>query len=153
MRTPGKKMPNGYYVHKKYIYVLENLYDIDVSQYIKKIPAGFQYTIVKYNTKTRDITFTYSPDWDTADEPIVGDAILVRKDGSTRFIKQHKDPWIYHHKWMFVADDYVGFDVEKSKQRSKEWVSIPGINKSKIGKLSYWEGKILTVLTDNQQKI
>jgi len=144
MRTPGKKMPNGYYIHKKYSYVLEDLYGINISQYIDKLPKGFQYTIVKFNPKTHDvITFTFSPDWNTADEPTVGDAILVKADGPIKFIKQHKDPWIYHHKWMFVADDYAGFDVEKSKLRSKQWTSIPGINKSKIGKKSYWESKIL----------
>lgn len=147
MRIPGKKMPLGYYVHKNYKHVFEHLYSVNISQYINKLPKDFQYTIIKFNPKTRNVTFTYSPDWDTpAHESIVGDAIMVRAAGSTKKIKQHKDPWIYHHKWMFVADDYTGFDVERSKKRSKQWTSIPGINKSKIGKKSYWDINILPKL-------
>lgn len=149
MRTPGKKMPFGYYVHKSSYEVLEKLFDIDCHNFLAAIPHNFQFDIIKYNPKQNQMTFTQSPDWDTpAHESIVGDAILVRADGSTRFIKQHKDPWIYHHKWMFVADDYTGFDVERSKQRSKQWTSIPNINKSKIGKLSYWTTKILPLLQE-----
>jgi len=146
-RTPGKKMPFGYYVHKDYVQIIENLYEIDVSRYAKSLPKDFQYTIVKFNPATCDVSFIFSPDWDTsAHESIVGDGYLVREDGTTRLNRQHKDPWIYHHKWMFVADDYAGFDVERSKQRSKQWTSLPNINKSKIGKLSYWKAQVLSKL-------
>ena len=147
MRTPGKKMPYGYYVHKSCKHILENLHGINMKYFEDKLPHDFKYDIIKYNPKENQVTFTHSPDWDTpAHESIVGDAILVRADGSTRFIKQQKDPWIYHHKWMFVADDYTGFDVERSKRRSKQWTSISGINKSKIGKKSYWEKEVLPKL-------
>lgn len=145
MRTPGKKMPNGYYVHKSSYEVLENLFDIDYHSFLAAIPPGFQFDILKYNPKQNQMTFTRSSDWDTANEPTVENAVLVKADGSIKFIKQHKDPWIYHHKWMFVTDDYTGFDVEKSKRRS-QWTSIPNINKSKIGKKSYWESKVLPML-------
>ena len=38
------------------------------------------------------------------------------------------DPYIYHHKWLFVADDYDGFDVEESKARSGAWLCQTSIN-------------------------
>jgi len=33
------------------------------------------------------------------------------------------DPLIYHDKWLFVADDYAGFDVAASKRRSAAWLA------------------------------
>jgi hypothetical protein len=51
------------------------------------------------------------------------------------------DPLIWHHKWEFVSDDYTGFDVEQSKERSLQWKSKIGTNKdisNRIGRLSYW---------------
>ena len=54
------------------------------------------------------LLFIRSPDFDKNDEPIAGDSILVSRDGSFKFTKQKKDPQIYHHKWLFVKDDYTG---------------------------------------------
>jgi len=56
---------------------------------------------------------------------------------------QSSDPYIYHHKWLFVADDYGGFDVDESKRRSLAWMSLPDIDKSRIGRKSYWEDHVL----------
>jgi len=56
-------------------------------------------------------------------------------------------PQIYHHKWLFVKDDYQGFDVDKSKERSAEWLQVSDrINMSKIGTLNYWEDEVLPLL-------
>jgi len=40
--------------------------------------------------------------------------------------------------WRFVADDYAGFDVAASKQRSLTWMALEGIDKTRIGRKSYW---------------
>ena len=42
---------------------------------------------------------------------------------------------------MFVADNYTGFDIQKSKERSKQIEAIPNIKslKSKIGNAKFWE--------------
>jgi hypothetical protein len=54
-----------------------------------------------------------------------------------------RDPYIYHHKWLFVKDDYSEFDVEESKRRSLAWLVLDGIDKKRIGRLSYWTAHVV----------
>ena len=85
----------------------------------------------------------------SADEPIVGDAILIRGDGSQRFIQQKKSPQIYHHKWLFVNDGYTGFNTEESKNRSIIWLKVPNIEFNKIGYKSYWDSNVVPHINEN----
>ena len=139
----GKLMGNCVYVH--YTYQEEIVAEQPLKQ-AKQRAQGMDYTVVKYNIKTGNITFVQVPDFDTAPEPTVRDQLLVRPDGTTRYMKQQADPWIYHHKWLFVKDDYMGFDVEKSKQRSLRWLQLTDIDFTRIGKKSFWERTILSRL-------
>lgn len=97
--------------------------------------------VYKIDTKNNTVSFIESKDFDTAREPEVGDAYLVNLD--TEKIKLIKAKGqIYHHKWMFVADDYAWFDVEESKRWSEKWQKIlPNDRKikSRIGYKKYWE--------------
>jgi len=104
---------------------------------------GFDYNLIAYAPKTGAFTFTQSPDFDSAPEPTVGAQVLVKPDGTTRAMKPQNDPWIYHHKWLWVQDDYNGFDVEESVQRSQQWMTLPNIDYSRIGKKSFWEKNVV----------
>ena len=53
-------------------------------------------------------------------EPIVGDYITVKLNGDVR--AGHSN-YIWHHKWLWVMNDYTGFDVEESWNWSKEWLN------------------------------
>lgn len=110
------------------------------SQYSKVIST---FDIVKIEKET--VSFIECEDWDSASEPIVGDAFKVYLDGRVKVTKKKNNPQIYHHKWMFVADDYDGFDVAAAKKWSEKWEAIlPRTRevKSRIGYKDYWE-KIL----------
>ena len=109
---------------------------VKVSYEARNILPGFQ--IIKYNQKNGNISFIKSPDWDTANEPTVGDSICIRKDGKITHRKGGKR--VYHNKWQFVSEEYKGFDIEKSKTRTKLWHSIPNIKEKKkyIGMKDYW---------------
>ena len=111
-----------------------------------RIFADFDYTVVKYSFRTDNVTFVASPDFDTSPEPIAGDHWMVSADGATRFRSALSDPYIYRHKWLMVSDDYQGFDVEESKERSGCWLALPHIAKSRIGWKSYWERIVLPKL-------
>ena len=52
---------------------------------------------------------------------------------------------------MFVSESYKGFDINKAKERTELWNSIPDIksHKSRIGNKSYWE----KLLKDNNIEI
>lgn len=105
------------------------------------------YDVVKYDTKKHMLSFIQSPDWDVANEPIVGDSVVFDLTRGThltampsKVVKCCKNPKIYHNKWQFVASDYKGFDIEAAKQRTVLWNSIPELreNKSRIGNRDYW---------------
>ena len=146
----GKQVGSTIYLHKS---VEDRLPTTIVDNAKDKLPQDFNYDIVKYDEKNGNVTFISSPDWDIADEPLVGDAVLIRGDGSIRYMEQRKSPQIYHHKWLFVGDDYQGFNVPDSMDRSKEWLSIPNINFNKIGYKNYWDNNILPQINENTKQM
>lgn len=139
-----KKIGTTFYVHKSNIEELFSLIDKDTSQRIniarEELPKSFDYSIIKYDKKSNKVSFISSPDWDLAREPLVGDSYTTDIFNISFKIIKSKGQ-IYHHKWMFVADDYTGFNIEESKRWSKLWTeSLPRDRaiKSRIGYKKYW---------------
>lgn len=105
---------------------------------------GIDYEVIKYDKRKQTISFIQSPDWNSSNEPYVSYSVVINiKTCKVKIIKGRKtNPQIYHHKWMFVADDYDGFDVLKSKIRTNILNSVASFNdkdvKSKIGNKEYW---------------
>ena len=118
----GKIMCYCVYVHRQYAdkVVPPEILSHAESVLKEKYP-DHHYNCIKYDLNTRVVSFQESPDFDTAREPIVGDYVAVAPDGKTR--KGHSD-YIFHHKWLWVEDDYEGFDVESSFQWSQTWLSV-----------------------------
>lgn len=136
----GKRIGHSVYFHKHYIHL------IPIAHYAEfYLPFNFKYTLVKYNEDTKNTTFIICDDFDTNHEPIMGEAILINVNGDTKHIKPPKDPWIYHHKWLMVTPDYTGFNVNESIDRSLSWINLD-IDKSRIGKKSYWEINVIPLL-------
>ena len=131
----GKEIGGRVYVHRDYADLLGDV----VSEAASQLPKNFKYDVVKYDTRAATVSFISSPNFDLADEPTVGELITVTSDGTIRSRAQLDDPHIYHHKWLFVTDDYTGFDVEASKRRSAAWLALEDVDKSRIGKKSYWD--------------
>lgn len=142
----GKEIGGAVYIHKEYAHVLPD----DLRQYESAVHQqypDFEYTIIKYDLRGQGVSFLLSPDFDTANEPLITEYVTVKPDGST---KKGKSKTIYHHKWLFVKDDYKGFNVEESIQRSRDWLAIPDINFSRIGSSrDYW----LSFLKANQEHL
>ena len=149
----AKTVGSCIYVHKSnigelYAKVAElsmnKLVDVEVAvdQINKK---NFKYEVIKYDKQKHQITFIDSPDWIEANEPEVGDGWMLKmyENWTWKFIKKrNKNPQIYHCKYLFVASDYTGFDIEEAKRREAAWNSIPGIKDVKkfIGNKDYWVG-------------
>lgn len=142
----GKEIGGAVYVHRQY----ELFLPTGVSAAKLKLSKEFDYTVVKYTSKSKTYSFISSPDFDASDEPVVGELVSVAADGTITHRKQLTDPYIYHHKWLFVADDYKGFDVEESKRRSLTWLALENVDKSRIGRRSYWEEYVLPRLSEYQ---
>ncbi|EOU2097118.1 hypothetical protein C0L75_03095 [Clostridium perfringens] len=150
-----KKIYGSIYVHKSNVKSLDEFYQEQINNAIWFLSSqGYPidtYEVIKINTKKISITFIESEDWDVAREPVVGQAYRVDENGDVRIIKQKSNPQIYHHKWMFVGEDYKGFDLEESKRWSEQWQKIlPNTKeiKSRIGYKKYWE----EFLKDNNLK-
>jgi len=135
----GKEIGGAVYVHRKY----ESVFGPSLDDARRHLPQDFEYAVVKRNLANRAFSFIQVTDFDTAPEPTVGVVITVKDDGTTRFTRPTADPFIYHHKWLFVADDYDEFDVEESKRRSLAWMSLPDVDKARIGRKSYWETDVV----------
>lgn len=132
----GKTIGGAVYLHRQY----EHLLGSPVQEAKEHLPPDFDYTIVKYHEARGSVSFLHSPDFDTAPEPTVGDSWIIYADGRKQQRRQAADAFIYHHKWLFVADDYIGFDVNASRGRSREWMSLtPPVDYARIGRQSYWE--------------
>lgn len=140
----GKEIGGAVYVHRIY----EALLPEPVKIASKHLPIEFDYTVVKFVEKESCVSFILCSEFDSADEPVVGDIVRIDAKGSKRFFRQQADPFIYHHKWLFVMDDYEGFDVEKSKSRSISWLGLDGIDMQRIGRKSFWDSKILPMLSE-----
>ncbi len=133
----GKDIGGRIYVHKDYVDRLPNHQAVrQAEKTLSQAAPNFNYNAVSVDMKTNRVTFIEAPDFDTADEPTVGRYIVVSPDGNA---KPGVSQQIWHHKWLWVEDDYQGFDVEKSFQRSRQWLQIPDIPFSKIGKREVWD--------------
>ena len=141
-----KKVGTCLYVHKSaFNQIEEYLKKRDLKEEIIRIKnvlenhLDFNYEIVKYDTKTKNISLIQSSDWNVSFEPLVGDSLCIHFDGKEKLIKSSGK--IYHGKHFFINKDYDGFSYEDAKRRYEEWnLKIPNIkeHKSKIGTKKYW---------------
>lgn len=136
-----KKIGNSIYVHRSNIKEL----DIEQIRLVNKRASqlldsgyGVDTSIIKITGEA--VSFIECEGWDELKEPIVGNAYSVKPDGSVKITKKRKNnPQIYHHKWMFVSEDYTGFDIEKEKEWSKKWQSVvPKGLSSSLGSQENW---------------
>lgn len=129
----GKDIGGFIYFHKNYVSDFPIPDDVMKSA-VQKIDK-FKYNLMKWNKKTNSLTFYNSKDFDTSNEPVAGEWITVHPDGT---VKKGNEKQIYHHKWLWVKDDYRGFDVSKSMDRSKEWLAIKDVPFNRIGRKPFW---------------
>ncbi|MCO8123524.1 hypothetical protein NHH03_17385 [Stieleria sp. TO1_6] len=144
----GKDIGGAVYVHRSYMELLPQI----VLECAQIISPKTDFSVVKYAEKAKTVSFIDSPDFDDASEPLVGDLATVTFGGKVTRRKRLSDPYIYHHKWLFVKDDYAGFDVEESKQHSLTWLALDGIDKKRIGRRSYWRAHVLPRLSRRNER-
>lgn len=115
----GKEIGGKLYIHKRYALARIMFY----SEAEQMLPNDFQFNCVMVDwKKPHVIRFDEAPDFDTAREPHPGDFIEVNLD--TKEIRKGYSNMIWHHKWMWVDDDYDGFDVNESYEWSKRWTQV-----------------------------
>ena len=53
--------------------------------------------------------------------------------------------------WLFVPDEYPGLDVAESKARSTQWIELGNVDRSRIGRKSYWELFVVPRIANQNQ--
>jgi len=134
----GKDIGGAIYLHRNYKGSLPNQEALAKAEEIALVSLP-NYNVIKWN-KDGTYTFFESPDFDTADEPVAGNYVVVKSNGDH---KNGSTAAIWHHKWLWVKDDYTGFDVNAAKEHSKKWLAIPGIDFNRIGNKEYWETNVV----------
>jgi hypothetical protein len=140
----GKEIGYAVYVHRQY----EDLLGATVEWAKRHLPEHYDYTVVKLNQRNDSVSFIHCPNFDTEHEPVIAAIIVVSADGTAQRRTTPSDPYIYHHKWLFVADDYDGFDVAEGIARSQRWIALSSVDRSRIGRKSFWEEQIVPRLTE-----
>ncbi|MCY2993115.1 MAG: hypothetical protein NTY19_35315, partial [Planctomycetota bacterium] len=138
----GKEIGGAVYVHRQY----ENRLGPIVAWAKRWLPEDSAYDVVKYNRRTQAVSFICCPGFDVEPEPNVEGVVIIRADGTAQRRPVPLDPYIYHHKWLFVDDDYTGFDVQESQRRSAAWLALANVDKSRIGRRSYWQTHVVPLL-------
>ena len=125
----GKMVGGKIYVHKDYALdivptdVLWNAQDI-----LHKFEPGAVFNCICYDTKNPNVVrFDEAPRFDEDREPYPGIMWTVdvsRADEGERCYKVGYSDAIWHHKWMWVKEDYKRFDVQANYMWSKYWLAL-----------------------------
>ena len=118
----GKHIGSKIYVHKKYKWaVLPEKELCDALDILKAELPDFKFNCICYDNKKNIMRFDEAPDFDTAKEPAVGWMVSINLN-TDEVTKSHSNS-IWHHKWLWVRPEYLGFDVKESYEWSKFWLS------------------------------
>lgn len=151
-----KSVFSAIYAHKSNINEL--LQKINPSQrkiielFLSQNQDKYDFDVIKVDTYKKIISLISCEDFNSVPEPVIRNVktwnYKYRYDNESSVVifpmkeKIYKNnPFIYHNKWMFVSDDYNGFDVNLSKQRTKMLrISIPNYWEisNKIGRIDFW---------------
>ena len=135
----GKVIGGRIYLHRDYVdrlpEALQNLYYAAAAS-MKVVAPEFTWNATAIDLKGDKVTLMEAPDFDTEPEPRVGVYWTV---ATGKPPKRGQTNQIWHHKWLWVDDDYKGFDVEESFRRSAKWLGFEDIPFSKIGKPELWQ--------------
>jgi hypothetical protein len=137
----GKRIRNHLWVHVDYLPRISKA--LAKHPIWKALPDDAHPVIARINLKNwNELTLIECPQFDSANEPVVGRSFTLSPDHlSLRLQNPTKNPLIYHHKWLFVDDQYPRFNVVASKKRSLAWRRIAGKDaylSSRIGRQEFW---------------
>ena len=144
----GKEIGYAVYVHRDY----EDRLGKTVEWAKRHLPEHYEYSVVKLNQRNDSVSFIHCPGFDVEHEPAITAIVVVNASGQVQRRTTPTDPYIYHHKWLFVADDYQGFDVAESKSRSEQWIALGNVDRSRIGRKSFWDEFVVPRFNETNEK-
>ena len=164
-KIKGKHIGNNLYFHVSQLpYLPKDLRDEISELSLILNHYSYDYNIIKIDKYYGDISLIMSNDFNDNYEPHIDISYRMMNKLPPKVIDYRlrdidKIP-VYHHKWMFVADDYKGFDVQASKERSTWWETHPVVIKhmqedkyfkSRIGLNGFWNN-VLKEIDEYERK-
>lgn len=144
----GKQVGSQIYVHKLYADEIVPKALLQKAEHkLTTSNPDFDYNTIMFDPKQGVIRFDQASDFDSAREPHVGDYIIVYINGERPLQVGHSDS-IWHHKWLWVKDDYTGFNVDKSKEWSRIWLAK--LDEPAKGTDLTWNSQLRNVGLDNK---
>lgn len=101
----------------------------------------------KFNTVCYDlkkpnvVRLDTCPNFDTDREPMVGMTYAFDTENDEIHIVQVNQ--VFHHKWLWVTEDYEGFDVQESYEWSNTWLNK--LNEPASGYINKWSEQLRKV--------
>lgn len=139
----GKQMGKHVYVHRDYaMHVLpqDAVRAAGLGLLAQRPQFYHSFNCIRFDLEHNLVRFDEAPDFNSFTEPSVGDWKVVDPE-TGQVIKEGRSQFIWHHKWMWVAQDYTGFDVLASEAWSRTWlkkISNPS------GSFDVWVTQLLT---------
>ena len=126
----GRAVGRRIYFHKSYTNVILGL---DAQKFVEKIAPSvpFQFNCIRYNRQAYEFAFLEYPDFNSAREPVLGRVFIATEHNQYDVPQIQRQ--ILHHKWLYVDNNYTGFDVATSWEWSRKWLTtltMPGDNSS-----------------------
>lgn len=121
----GKRVGSKIYIHKDYALrvIPQDIY-LDALNLLRQLtyPEVPEFNCVCWDVENPVVVrFDTCPGFDTQREPVVGWQYKV--DTNVDTLSKSYCPQIFHHKWLWCASDYNGFDILESYNWSKTWLS------------------------------
>lgn len=140
-----KRVGYNLYAHKSNLEELRSKLSNEMKGFLNAVlitvehDLDIPYHIVKVDTKKKRVSVIECPTWNKYYEPIVGDSYCFNMETIAYSMKKGGNK-VYHHRWMFVSENYKGFDIKKSQERTWELWDNPEFqeNKNRVGNLDYW---------------
>lgn len=146
----GKLVGNHLYLHRDYAAKAIAILSREDLELGEKFAASqkwkerefpqFGFRCVRLDLSSGTIRFDQAPDFGTAREPMVGDWLTVNPDGS--WTKGYSKS-IWHHRWLWVKDDHVGFSAALSRAWSAKYV--PLLKEPPKGSQRAWLAQLMEV--------
>lgn len=115
----GKQVGDKIYVHRRYADLVIPKKSLKQALDLAAASMPFEPTSVLWDRRDNIVRFDEAPGFDTEQEPRVGRYVAVNL--STGAVRTGSSDAIWHHKWLWVQDDYDGFDVRKARAWSRFW--------------------------------
>lgn len=121
----GKQVGSKIYFHKS---VWDKIIPKDVWNKATRILIDeYYFSPSIFSTLCYDLKKPYIVRFDICDgflterEPVIGRMVFVDTESGKVWNKYSTQ--IYHHKWLWVPEEFDGFDVQESYEWSKYWLS------------------------------